>query len=129
MLRTTTLLLILAAAAPAAGLQLTLENVATRAVAHNPALAAARARIEEARGQLRQAGRLRNPEFDLEYSQNVRSPENRYAASLMQRFPLTRRLALEKITSQAELAAVEAEVRNEERKIAGEARIALVKLL
>jgi cobalt-zinc-cadmium efflux system outer membrane protein len=129
MLRSTAFFILISMSAPAAQVRLTFENIETYTVAHNPALAAARLRIDEARGRLRQAGRLRNPEFELEYSQNVRSPENRFAASLTQRFPLTRRLQLEKKLSQAELAVVEAEVRNAERKIVEEARIGLVKLL
>ena len=80
-------------------------------------------------GRLTQSGRLDNPELEFEYAKNVHSSENSFAGALMQRFPVTARLRLERAVSSAELAAAEAEVRNEERKVAGEARIAAVKVL
>src|SRR5687768_10343991 len=115
--------------ATAADIQISLDRADEHVLAHNPALAAARVRIEEARGRLRQAGRLSNPELELDYMKNTRSPENAVSISFMQRFPVTARLRLEKAVSQAELAEAEAEVRNQERIIAGEARLNIVKLL
>jgi outer membrane protein TolC len=119
----------LAAIAGAAELRLTPDGAADYAVKHNPALAAARFRIDEARGRLRQAGRHANPELEVELSRNPRAPEGSWGVAFMQKFPLTGRLRLEKAVSAAALAAAEAEVRNEERKLAGEARAAGVKLL
>ena len=108
---------------------LTAEEAATRAVRNNAALRAARVRIDEAKGRLLGAGRLANPEAEFEFNQNPRSPERTFAVSWMQKFPVTARLRLEKAVSQAEVEAAQAEVRNAERKLAGEVRTAAVKLL
>lgn len=108
---------------------LTLESAPAYAARHNLTLAAARLRIDEARGRLNQAGRLSNPDLELELNRNVRMPEGSVNVSLMQRFPLTARLRLEKNVSRAELAAAEAEVRNAERKLTADVRTAVVKLL
>ena len=120
---------LLAAAAVAGDIRLTLESAPAYAMRHNPALAAARLRIEEARGRLHQAGRLANPEIELELNRNIRAPEGAVAVAFMQKFPLTARLRLEKAVTRAELAAAEAEVRNAERKLAAEVSTASVKLL
>lgn len=99
------------------------------ALARNPALAAARLRVEEARGRFQQSGRLANPELELGYRQNVRTPEHTVGALFFQRFPVTSRLRLERAVSRAQLAAAVAEVRNEERKLAAEVRAVVVRLL
>jgi outer membrane protein, heavy metal efflux system len=108
---------------------LTTEEAASRATRNNAALRAARLRIDEAKGRLLGAGRLANPETEFEFSQNPRMPERTFAVSWIQKFPVTARLRLEKAVSRAELEAAQAEVRNAERKLAGEVRIAAVKLL
>jgi len=117
------------ATATASALTLPLERVPTHAVAHNPQLAAAQLRIEEARGRLRQSGRLTNPELGTEYRQNVRTSERFFEVALAQRFPLTGRLRLEKAVSTAEIAAAEAEVRDAARKLAADARGLAVRVL
>ena len=121
--------LLLNAAAGAAGVSLSLDAVGAYAVRHNPQLAAAQLRIDEARGRLLGAGRLANPEIEAEFSQNVRMPERVATVGFMQRFPLTARLRLEKAVSRAQLAAAEAEVRDVERKLIAQARTAAVKLV
>lgn len=118
-----------AASAWAGGVTLTVEGAADYALRHNPALAAARLRIEEARGRLQQSGRLSNPEIELEFTRHTTGPEGSAGIALTQRFPLTARLRHEKAVSRAELAAAEAEVRDAERKLAAEVRTAGVKLL
>jgi cobalt-zinc-cadmium efflux system outer membrane protein len=118
-----------AIAAENGGGTITLDGIGDRVRRHNPQLAAARLRIEEARGRLDQAGRLANPELDFDFVQNVRAPERGFRIELLQRFPLTGRLRLEKAVSRAELAAAEAEVRDVERKLVAEARSLAVKLL
>ncbi len=120
---------IAAIAAGSGGLSLTLDGVDEQVRRHNPQLAAARLRIEEARGRLDSAGRLANPELDFEYAQNVRMPERGFRLEFMQRFPLTGRLRLEKAVSRSQLAAAEAEVRDAERRLAADARALAVKLL
>lgn len=119
----------LLASAVAGEVRLTLESAPAYALRHNPALAAARLRIEEARGRLNQAGRLSNPEVELELNRNIRAPEGAVGVAFLQKFPLTARLRLEKAVTRSELTAAEAEVRNAERKLAAEVRTAAVKLL
>jgi outer membrane protein, heavy metal efflux system len=113
----------------AQAITLTPEQAAERAVRNNPSLEAARFRIQEARGRVIAAGRLSNPEAEFEFAQNPRMPERRFAVAWMQKFPVTSRLRLEKAVSRAELAAAEAEVRDAERKTAGDVRATAVKLL
>lgn len=117
------------ASAVAGEVRLTLESAPAYALNHNPAFAAARLRIEEARGRLRQSGLLSNPEIDATFSRHPDSSEQKLGVALMQRFPVTARLRLEKAVSRAELAAAHAEVRNAERKLVAEVRSGAVKLL
>jgi outer membrane protein, heavy metal efflux system len=87
----------------------------------NPQLKAARLRVEEARGRLLGAGRLSNPELQLDFTRNLLSPEGVLGAEFVQRFPVTSRLKLEKSVSKALLAVADAEVRDAGRKLAFEA--------
>ena len=128
MFRFSTVIFILTAAA-ASAVTLSLDATPAYAVTHNPQLAAARLRIDEARGRLRQAGRFANPTIESEYRQNVRTSENSFEVGFTQKFPLTGRLRLEKAVSAAELAAAEAEVRNAARLLAAEVRTTAVQLL
>lgn len=118
-----------AASAWAGSVSLSLDGAADYALKHNPTLAAARLRIEEARGRLEQSGRLKNPELELDFTRNTMGREGSLGAAFIQRFPVTARLRHEKSVSRAELAAAEAEVRDGERKLAAETRLAAVKLL
>src|SRR4026208_58916 len=102
------------ASAVAGEIRLTLESAPDYALRHNLTLAAARLRIDEARGRLSQAGRFSNPEVELELNRNIRAPEGAVGVTLMQKFPLTARLRLEKAVTRAELAAAEAAGRHEE---------------
>ena len=129
MFRILTFILLIHTTAMAAGVTLSLDDIADRVRRHNPQLAAARLRIEEAHGRLDNAGRLANPDLGFEFAQNVRTPEHGFRLEFMQRFPLTGRLALEKAVSRAQLAAAEAEVRDAERKLVADARVLAVKLL
>lgn len=115
--------------AQAREVSLSVESAAAFAIKNNPALAAARFRIEEARGRLDAAGLRPNPELEFDLSQNIRTPEHAVGVAWMQKFPRTARLALEKAVSRAELAAAAAEVRDAERVLAGEVRTAAVGLL
>jgi outer membrane protein, heavy metal efflux system len=129
MLRTVITFLMLIASAIAGEVRLTLESAPAYALNHNPAFAAARLRIEEARGRLRQSGLLSNPEIDAIFSRHTDSSEEKLGVAVMQRFPVTARLRLEKAISRAELAAAHAEVRNAERKLVADVRSGAVKLL
>lgn len=129
MFRTSLLFLACATAAWARDISLSVDGAADYALKHNPTLAAARLRIEEARGRLEQSGRLANPELEFDFERNTRGREGATGVALVQRFPLTARLRHEKAVSRAGLAAAEAEVRDGERKLAAEVRTAAVKLL
>jgi cobalt-zinc-cadmium efflux system outer membrane protein len=123
------LFLLLTCSAWAREVRLRLDEAPGYALRHNLPLAAARHRIDEAKGRLLGAGRLTNPELEGEFSQNVRTQERSGGVAFMQRFPVTARLRLEKAVSRAQLAAAEAEVREVERKLTTEVRTAGVKLL
>ena len=127
--QTILLFLTCAASAWAGSVPLSVEGAAGYALKRNPTLAAARLRIEEARGRLQQSGRLSNPELELDFTRNTVGPEGSAGIAFTQRFPLTARLRHEKAVSRAELAAAEAEVRDAERKLAAEVRVAAVKLV
>ena len=123
------LLIISFAPALFAEVRLSPESAPGYALKHNPSLAAARLRIDEARARLKQSGRFANPEIEIELSRNLNAPEGAVGVGFSQQFPLTARLRLEKAVSRAMLAAAEAEVRDAERKLRAEAGMAMVKLL
>jgi cobalt-zinc-cadmium efflux system outer membrane protein len=106
-----------------------LASIGNRVRAQNPDLAAARLRIDEAVGRANQSGRLANPELETGVENNPAFREGRFEIGFTQRFPLTRRLQLEKEVSLTELKAAEAEVREVERQLTGQAREAVVKIL
>ncbi|MES2439019.1 MAG: TolC family protein [Verrucomicrobiota bacterium] len=106
-----------------------LSSVGGRIRAQNPDLAAARLRIQEAVGRMNQSGRLANPELETSLEHNPRFREGKFEFGISQRFPITDRLRLEKQISQTELDAAEAEVREVGRKLTGQAREAVVKIL
>ena len=106
-----------------------LANLGGRIRAQNPDLAAARLRIQEALGRMNQSGRLNNPELESGFEQNSGFREGRVEIGISQRFPVTNRLKLEKNVSLTELNAAEAEVRDMERKLTGQAREIVVKIL
>ncbi len=111
------------------GILVTLNNVGGQVRSQNPDLAAARLRIDEALGLLRQSGRLDNPELGIGVSHDNRFRERTFEVGFSQRFPVTNRLRLEKKISVAQLQAAEAEIRNVERHLVADARTALVKVL
>jgi len=108
---------------------LSYESIPGRIRHGNPTLAAARFRISEALGRMKQSGRLSNPSFDTGIDHNVKSAEGRIEIGLSQKFPVTNRLALEKEITLAGVDAAEAEVRDIERLLVAEARAEFVKIL
>jgi cobalt-zinc-cadmium efflux system outer membrane protein len=106
-----------------------LASVGNRIRAQNPDLAAARLRIREAVGRMNQSGHLSNPEIETGIEHNSRFREGRFEVGVSQRFPITDRLRLEKEISLTELKSAEAEVREVERQLIGQAREAVVKVL
>lgn len=115
------------AAAPS--VVVTLHSIGDRIRAQNPDLAAARLGIQEALGRLAQSGRLSNPELETSLESNSRFREGRLEIGLSQRFPVTERLQLEKKMSLKQLEAAEAEVREVERQLIGQAHEAVIKIM
>lgn len=107
----------------------TLSTVGDRVRTQNPELAAARLQIQEAGSRAKQSGRLPNPNFETAFEHNPSFRERKLEVGFTQRFPITHRLSLEKNLSAIELRAAEAEVREIERRLAAEAREAVVKVL
>ncbi|MBC7979713.1 MAG: TolC family protein [Armatimonadetes bacterium] len=108
---------------------LSYASIPGRIRSSNPTLAAARYRINEAMGRMKQSGHLANPSLDTGLEHNIQSAEGRIEIGFSQKFPLTNRLALEKEITLAGVEAVEAEVRDVERLLAAEARSEFVKVL
>jgi cobalt-zinc-cadmium efflux system outer membrane protein len=107
----------------------TLGSVGDRIRTQNPDLAAARLRIQEAVGRMNQSGRLTNPDLETSFEHNSAFREGKFEVGFSQRFPVTDRLRLEKNLTTLELKAAEAEVRDVERQIAANAKLAVVKVL
>jgi len=113
----------------APSLVISLPGVADRVRAQNPDLAAARLRIDEALGRMRQSGRLANPELEASVEHTPQFREGRIGLGFSQRFPVTNRLLLEKEISLTRVKAAEAEVRDVERLLVSEARQVVVEML
>jgi len=111
------------------GLIVTFNNIPDRVRHQNPDLAAARFRVQEALGRMRQSGRRENPELELGLSGNTAFKEGGFEVGISQRFPLTNRLSLEKDISATELKTAEAEILEVERGLIAEARKVLVDVL
>lgn len=110
-------------------LVVSLASIGDRIRSQNPDLAAARLRIQEALGRMNQSGRLSNPELETAMDHNPSFREGKFEVGVSQRFPITDRLRLEKEVSSTELKSSEAEVREVERQLIGQAREAVVKVL
>ncbi len=115
--------------APASARDFTLESAVRYAREHNPDLTAARFRIQEARGRHIDSGRLMNPELQIGMSRMPGTSAGSVGVALMQKFPLTSRLRLEKSVTRAQLAAAEEEVKDRERMLGGDVRALAIKLL
>ncbi|NNC90765.1 MAG: TolC family protein [Akkermansiaceae bacterium] len=117
------------AAAASSGLIVTFGSIPERVRRDNPGLAAARLRVREAIGRMKQAGRRDNPELEGGLEGNHHFNEGKLEVGLAQRFPVTNRLQLEKDLSAIEVHAAEAEIKEVERRLIAEARTALVEVL
>lgn len=111
------------------GVVVTLESVARRVRADNPELAAANLAIQEALGRARQAGRLENPELEIEVEHNERFAERRLEIGLSQRFPVTDRLKREKALGATAVQAAQREVAEVANQLIGEARAKVIEAL
>lgn len=110
-------------------LVVSLQSIPDRISKQNPDLIAARELIAEAAGRHHQAGRLRNPELGIDVSHHPGSHEHSLDLGIAQKFPVTRRLSLEKAVSATSLLAARAEVQDVERRLIAEARQLLLKVL
>lgn len=131
MLKFSLLAILLCVPAAYAGkpISISLSQSASYTREHNPDLAAARLRIEEAKGRLLGSGRLSNPEVGFGMNSGKRAREWDTGISFDQRFPVTARLRLEKSLSQQLVRAAELEIRDMERLIISEAQTLIVRLL
>lgn len=111
------------------GVVVSLANVGDRVRAQNPDLAAARLRIREALGRMKQSGRPANPEIQAGFAHDSRVRERSLEIGFNQRFPVTARLRLEKAVTRGDYLASEAEVREVERQLVGAALAEVVKIL
>ncbi|MGJ8673581.1 TolC family protein [Rubritalea sp.] len=108
--------------------KLDMSHIATRVSQNNPQLRAARLRIQEAQGQVVQAGRLSNPELEFNLYTNVDSSEGGLEVTFAQRFPITNRLRLEKHISTQQLAIAKEEVKVAQRALSTQAQILAVEI-
>lgn len=102
---------------------LTPQSAVTMALAENRDLVAARFAIRQAEGRLKQAGLWPNPEFELGGKNDrafANDGEYDFATGFKQRFPITGRLTKAKAVARVDVAMALAEVRNQERLLAGE---------
>lgn len=113
---------------PATPVELTVDEVVARAIADNPDLRAARAEIDAAVGRLRQAGLRPNPMLELG-GQKALSPDNNLMIGLT--VPLDRggRKEGRVGVAERELQMKRAQVRDRERRLAGDVRMKAGELL
>ena len=111
------------------GAATTLEDIGRQVAAKNPELAAARFMIDEAKGRHLGAGRLMNPEVEVNGRRMTMGREGGFGVGLMQKFPVTARLRLEKAVTAAQIAAAEAEAADKQRMLIAEAEGMAVKIL
>ena len=105
------------------------DTIPKRVRAQNPDLAAARLRIAEALGRMKQSGRLDNPQLETSFQHNSNFREGAIEIGISQKFPVTDRLRREKSISLTELEAAELEVRQVEQKLVADANRAIIEVL
>ena len=119
----TLVLAALSAAAQPLATNLTPERAVAAALAENRDLTAARFAIRQAEGRLKQAGLWPNPEFEISHQNDVafeNEGENNFSSGFRQRFPITGRLTKARNVARVDVAQAVAEVRNQERLLAGD---------
>jgi cobalt-zinc-cadmium efflux system outer membrane protein len=107
----------------------TLEDIGGRIASKNPELIAARYMIDEAKARHLGAGRLMNPEVEATGRHMTEGREGGFSIGLMQKFPVTARLRLEKAVTASQIAAAESEVADKQRMLVAEAETMAVKIL
>ncbi len=101
----------------------TADDLVRYALEHNGELAAARKMIAEARGRLRQAGLKPNPMLEASGTQAVTSPDNNLTIGIELPLEPGGRRRTRIAVAERELEMKEAEVRDFERRLAGEVRM------
>ena len=109
-------------------LDLTFDNLPETLRRHNLSLAAARKLVAEAEGKLRASGLASNPDLEVEFDMNPDFGDFMLTVGVSKKYPRTNRLVIEKRVSRILIQAAQAEVRDAERILVGEARAALVEL-
>jgi len=102
---------------------LTPESAVAVALENNLDLVAGRLAIRQAEGRLKQAGLWSNPDWETGYAPDTafgNSGEYNFSTGFKQRFPITGRLTKAKAVARVDVAMALAEVRNQERLLAGE---------
>lgn len=107
--------------------ELTADRAVELAQKNNPELRAATSLIRAAEARARTSGRLANPEVEAEFAAG-QDFEGRISLALAQRFPVTRRLSLERKLSSLEIDLAKAELREQTAEVAVAAREAFYKL-
>ena len=108
------------------------DGAVETAFANNRELRIAELEVKRAKAVLRWSGRLDNPEFELNYSDDgVGLDENEgvLEVAFSQRFPITSRLKDEKRLRGYQVVFAEAEIAERRRELAGEVDLAAVELM
>ena len=119
--------LILGLLAPVTGA--TLDDIRQKVVGKHPDLVVARFMIQEAKGRHLGAGRLMNPEVEVNGRRMTMGREGGFGIGVMQKFPVTARLRLERAVTAAGIAAAESELADKQRMLVAEAETMAVKIL
>lgn len=109
--------------------EITLASVPGQVARSNPDLIAARYILDEAQGRHLGAGRRINPEIEISGRRMTAGREAGFSVGLMQKFPITARLRLEKAVTAAQIAAAQAEVADKQRMFTAEAETMTVRIL
>lgn len=107
---------------PGASIDLTVDELVSRALADNPDLRATRAEVEAASGRLRQAGLRPNPMLELS-GQKAVSPDNNLMIGLTVPLDLNGRREGRVGVAERELAMKIAQVRDRERRLAADVSV------
>ena len=107
----------------------TLDDIRQKVVGKHPDLVVARFMIQEAKGRHLGAGRLMNPEVEVNGRRMTMGREGGFGIGVMQKFPVTARLRLERAVTAAGIAAAESELADKQRMLVAEAETMAVKIL
>ncbi|MEJ6719475.1 MAG: TolC family protein [Akkermansiaceae bacterium] len=110
-------------------LEVSLETLPDQVRQSNLSLAAARRLVAEARGKLKRSGVASNPELEVGFETNPRFHDFMLTVGISKKYPRTNRLLIEKKVSKILIQAAQAEIRDAERLLVGQARSSLVEVL